>query len=176
MSLDEMHAQDGSVRRPYAGVAEWLGTVSSEQLEHRRVEAELFYRRGGITFAVYGDNQGEERIIPYDIIPRILSTQEWAKLSKGLEQRVKALNAYLADIYGKQEILKAGIVAPDLIWRNPAFRPEMCGIAVRMGSMSTSPGSTWCGSTATISTCSRTMRARRAASPTCWAGGRSPSA
>jgi uncharacterized circularly permuted ATP-grasp superfamily protein len=133
MSLDEMTAEDGSVRRPYARVAEWLGTVSNEQLERRRVEAELFYRRGGITFAVYGDNQGEERIIPYDIIPRILSTKEWAKLSKGLEQRVKALNAYLRDIYGKQEILKAGIVPSELVWQNPAFRPEMCGIAAPHG-------------------------------------------
>lgn len=133
MSLDEMHAQDGSVRRPYEKVAEWLETVSSDQLERRRVEAELFYRRGGITFAVYGDTQGEERIIPYDIIPRILSTREWAKLSKGLEQRVKALNAYLRDIYGPQEIVKAGIVPADLVWRNPAFRPEMCGIAAPHG-------------------------------------------
>ena len=133
MSLNEMHAEDGGVRKPYARVAEWLTTVSSEQLERRRVEAELFYRRGGITFAVYGDNQGEERIIPYDIIPRILSTAEWAKLSKGLEQRVKALNAYLADIYGKQEILKAGIVPADLVWRNPAFRPEMCNVKAPHG-------------------------------------------
>jgi uncharacterized circularly permuted ATP-grasp superfamily protein len=133
MSLDEMNAEDGSVRRPYARVAEWLTTVSPEQLERRRVEAELFYRRGGITFAVYGDAQGEERIIPYDIIPRILSTQEWSKLAAGLEQRVKALNAYLRDIYGPQEILKAGIVPPDLVWRNPAFRPEMCGVEAPHG-------------------------------------------
>jgi uncharacterized circularly permuted ATP-grasp superfamily protein len=133
MNLDEMTAEDGSIRRPYARVAEWLATVSPEQLERRRVEAELFYRRGGITFAVYGDAQGEERIIPYDIIPRILSTQEWAKLSKGLEQRVKALNAYLRDIYGPQEILKAGKVPPELVWRNPAFRPEMCGIEAPHG-------------------------------------------
>jgi uncharacterized circularly permuted ATP-grasp superfamily protein len=133
MSLNEMHAEDGGVRKPYARVAEWLTTVSSEQLERRRVEAELFYRRGGITFAVYGDNQGEERIIPYDIIPRILSTAEWAKLSKGLEQRVNALNAYLADIYGKQDILRAGIIPADLVWRNPAFRPEMCNIKAPHG-------------------------------------------
>ena len=133
MSLDEMHAEDGNVRKPYERVAEWLTTVSNEQLERRRVEAELFYRRGGITFAVYGDNQGEERIIPYDIIPRILSTTEWAKLSKGLEQRVKALNAYLADIYGAQDVLKAGIIPADLVWRNPAFRPEMCNIKAPHG-------------------------------------------
>ena len=133
MSLDEMNAADGGIRKPYERVAEWLTTVSPEQMERRRVEAELFYRRGGITFAVYGDAQGEERIIPYDIIPRILSMQEWSKLAAGLEQRVKALNAYLRDIYGKQEILKAGIVPPDLVWRNPAFRPEMCRVEAPHG-------------------------------------------
>ena len=128
-----MYAADGSIRPPYAGVAKWLAGVNPEQLERRRLEAELFYRRGGVTFAVYGDNQGEERIIPFDIIPRILSSTEWTKLSKGLEQRVRALNMYLADIYGKQTIVKAGIVPEDLVWRNPAFRPEMAGVAVPHG-------------------------------------------
>ena len=80
-----MYAADGSVRPPYAGVAKWLAGMNPEQLERRRLEAELFYRRGGITFAVYGDTQGEERIIPFDIIPRVLSSTEWNKLSKGLE-------------------------------------------------------------------------------------------
>ena len=133
MAFDEMYAADGSVRPPYAGVAKWLAGVNPEQLERRRLEAELFYRRGGITFAVYGDTQGEERIIPFDIIPRILSSTEWAKLSKGLEQRVRALNLYLADIYGKQTAVKAGIVPEDLVWRNPAYRPEMAGVAVPHG-------------------------------------------
>jgi len=133
VAFDEMYAADGSVRPPYAGVAKWLAGVNPEQLERRRLEAELFYRRGGITFAVYGDTQGEERIIPFDIIPRILSSTEWAKLSKGLEQRVRALNLYLADIYGKQTAVKAGIVPEDLVWRNPAYRPEMAGVAVPHG-------------------------------------------
>ena len=133
MAFDEMYAADGSVRPPYAGVAKWLAGTNPEQLEQRRLEAELFYRRGGITFAVYGDTQGEERIIPFDIVPRILSSAEWAKLAKGLEQRVRALNLYLADIYGKQTVLKAGIVPDDLVWRNPAFRPEMVGVAVPHG-------------------------------------------
>src|ERR1700754_1697121 len=101
-----MYAADGSVRPPYAGVAKWLADVNLEQLERRRAEAELFYRRGGITFAVYGDAQGEERIIPFDIIPRVLAGSEWKLLAKGLEQRVKALNLYLADIYGKQDSLR----------------------------------------------------------------------
>lgn len=130
MAFDEMYAADGSVRPPYVGVAKWLAGVNPEQLELRRLEAELFYRRGGITFAVYGDTQGEERIIPFDIIPRILSSTEWAKLSKGLEQRVRALNLYLADIYGNQRIVKAGIVPEDLVFGNPAYRPEMAGVAV----------------------------------------------
>jgi len=133
MPFDEMRLEDGSVRAPYLEVAKWLESVTSAQLERRRAEAELFYRRGGITFAVYGDTQGEERIIPYDIIPRILSAAEWAKLKAGLEQRIKALNAYLADIYGPREILKAGVVPADLVWRNPAYRPEMAGLAVPHG-------------------------------------------
>ena len=133
MTFDEMRGQNGTVRRPYAGISRWLQSVSTDQLEGRCVEAELFYRRGGITFAVHGDAQGEERIIPYDIVPRVLSVSEWARLSRGLEQRVRALNLYLADIYGNQEILKAGVVPQDLVWRNPAFRPEMCGLKVPHG-------------------------------------------
>ncbi len=133
MAFDEMYAADGSVRPPYAGVARWLAGVNPEQLERRRLEAELFYRRGGITFAVYGDAAGEERIIPFDIIPRILSSKEWAKLSRGLEQRVRALNLFLADIYGEQKIIKAGLVPEDLVFRNPAYRPEMAGIKVPHG-------------------------------------------
>jgi uncharacterized circularly permuted ATP-grasp superfamily protein len=102
-------------------------------LRQRRLEAELFFRRGGITFAVYGDTQGEERIIPYDIVPRVLSRAEWDRLAKGLEQRVRTLNLYLADIYGKQNALRAGIVPPDLVWQNPAYRPEMAGLDVPHG-------------------------------------------
>ena len=133
MAFDEMRDDGGGVRLPYAGVARWLDTVSPDQLARRRAEAELFYRRGGITFAVYGDAQGEERIIPHDIVPRVLSSTEWARLAAGLEQRVRALNLYLADIYGPQETLRAGIVPEDLVWRNPAFRPEMVGFRVPHG-------------------------------------------
>src|ERR1700743_643342 len=128
-----MYAADGSIRAPYAGVARWLAGVNPEQLKQRRLEAELFFRRGGITFAVYGDTQGEERIIPYDIVPRVLARAEWERLAKGLEQRVRTLNLYLADIYGKQNALKAGIVPPDLVWQNPAYRPEMAGLEVPHG-------------------------------------------
>ena len=133
MAFDEMHTEGGAVRSAYAGVASWLETVSADQLARRRAEAELLYRRGGITFSVYGDTQGGERIIPHDLLPRILSAAEWSRLAAGLEQRVRALNMYLTDIYGPQETLKAGIVPPDLVWRNPAFRPEMMGFKVPHG-------------------------------------------
>ncbi|HVJ39875.1 MAG TPA: circularly permuted type 2 ATP-grasp protein [Dongiaceae bacterium] len=130
MAFDEMRNGSGEVRPTYARIADWLKTVSANDLERRRYEAELFYRRGGITFAVYGDEQGGERIIPYDIVPRILSRAEWSKLSRGLEQRVRAINLYLADIYGKQNILRAGLIPEELIWRNATFRPEMAGLRV----------------------------------------------
>ena len=130
MAFDEMRGDTGEIRSTYAKIDEWLKTVSANDLEQRRYEAELFYRRGGITFAVYGDEQGGERIIPYDIVPRILSRSEWSKLSRGLEQRVRAINLYLADIYGRQDILRAGLIPEELIWRNATFRPEMAGLRV----------------------------------------------
>jgi len=130
MAFDEMRMADEDIRAPYAKVAKWLETVSPDELERRRCEAELFYRRGGITFAVYGDERGGERIIPYDIVPRILSRGEWTKLSRGLEQRVRAINLYLADIYSKQDIVHAGLIPEELIWRNAAFRPEMAGLRI----------------------------------------------
>src|ERR1700748_3501876 len=121
MAFDEMRTGEGRIRNPYAKIADWLETVPRDQLKQRWIEAELFFRRGGITFAVYGDTQGEERIIPYDIVPRVLARAEWERLANGLEQRVKTLNLYLADIYGKQNAIKAGIVPPDLAWQTPAY-------------------------------------------------------
>jgi uncharacterized circularly permuted ATP-grasp superfamily protein len=97
------------------------------QVAARREQAEMMFRRIGITFAVYGDKEATERLIPFDIIPRVLSRTEWNRLEKGLVQRVKALNAFLADLYGKGDILRAGVVPSDIIYRNPAFRPEMAG-------------------------------------------------
>ncbi|MEM8813906.1 MAG: circularly permuted type 2 ATP-grasp protein, partial [Pseudomonadota bacterium] len=99
-------------------------------LIRRRSEAELLFRRIGITFAVYGETEAEERLIPFDIVPRVLTRAEWNRLSEGLDQRVKALNAFLTDIYSKAEIIKAGIIPADLIYQNPYFRPEMLGARV----------------------------------------------
>jgi uncharacterized circularly permuted ATP-grasp superfamily protein len=127
-SFDEMRGDGGGdVRAVYARVADWLASASREELDARRAQAEIFFRRIGITFAVYGDPQASERLIPFDIVPRILSRAEWSRLEDGLTQRVLALNAFLKDLYGPREILRAGILPPDLVLRNPQFRVEMIG-------------------------------------------------
>lgn len=130
LAFDEMTANDGGVRPPYAELARWLADVPPDVLDHRRREAELLFRRIGITFAVYGGAEAEERLIPFDVIPRVLSAGEWDVVRAGLEQRVKVLNLYIKDVYGRREILAAGIVPDDLVFQNPVFRPEMNGQSV----------------------------------------------
>ena len=120
----------GAVRPAYAELSRWLETVKPDLLNLRRREAEVMFRRIGITFAVYGDPEAQERLIPFDIIPRILAVDEWQLLHRGLEQRVKAINAYVKDIYGRRDIIKAGVIPEDLIFQNPQFRPEMNGQTV----------------------------------------------
>src|SRR5471030_3252323 len=127
VAFDEMKGADGGVRPAYGELARWLDEVPADVLDYRRREAELLFRRIGITFAVYGEADAQERLIPFDVIPRIMSGTEWRLLEKGLTQRVKALNMFLKDIYGAREILRAGVVPDDLVFRNPAFRPEMSG-------------------------------------------------
>src|SRR5215475_8505833 len=126
-AFDEMKGDDGGVRPAYGELARWLAEVPPDVLDYRRREAELIFRRIGITFAVYGEAEAQERLIPFDVIPRIMSGSEWRLLEKGLTQRVSALNAFIKDIYGAREILRAGVVPDDLVFRNPAFRPEMSG-------------------------------------------------
>ncbi len=126
--FDEMHNADGSVRDPYLILEEWLKDQPPQALGLMSADAESLFRRLGITFAVYGSNEGTEKLIPFDTIPRIISAIEWRKLSKGIEQRVRALNAFLYDIYHRQEILKAGRVPEKLILQNSAFCPEMMGL------------------------------------------------
>jgi uncharacterized circularly permuted ATP-grasp superfamily protein len=125
--FDEMTLPDGAVRDVYSRVARWLAESPAELLESRRSQAELLFRRIGITFAVYGDKDAAERLIPFDIIPRMISRAEWTKLEAGLKQRVRALNMFLTDIYGNREILAAGKIPADIVYRNAHFRPEMSG-------------------------------------------------
>jgi uncharacterized circularly permuted ATP-grasp superfamily protein len=126
--FNEMGASGGSARRPYLRVADWLKTIAPNDVERAKAEAENLFRRQGITFAVYGEGETSERLIPFDIIPRIFSGREWRKLSAGLEQRVRALNAFLHDIYHRQEIIRAGRIPAEVIVQNAAFVPDMVGV------------------------------------------------
>lgn len=127
-AFDEMSGFGGEVRPPYRAFAEWLGVQHMSTLQQKSAEAQVLFRRSGITFAVYSAEEAMERLIPFDILPRIISAVEWRKLEEGIEQRVRALNAFLYDIYHCQEILKAGKVPEDLVIQNSAFLPEMIGI------------------------------------------------
>ncbi len=125
--FDEMTLADGSTRAVYGKIARWLGETPPELLASRRAQAELLFRRIGITFAIYGDKNAAERLIPFDIVPRVISRSEWTRLEAGLVQRVKALNLFLADIYGARDILKSGVMPADIVLGNPYYQPEMAG-------------------------------------------------
>ena len=124
---DEMQAGD-LMRGPYAGYAQWYAEQDQAELARRGGDAEKLFRRTGITFNVYGEAEAAERLIPFDIVPRILSGAEWRRLAQGIEQRVIALNAFLDDIYNRQEIVRAGRIPKELIARNEAFLPQMLGM------------------------------------------------
>jgi uncharacterized circularly permuted ATP-grasp superfamily protein len=126
--FDEMWGSDGSLREPYRGFHAWFDQEDPRRLRAKQREAEELFRLTGITFNVYGKAEAEERLIPFDIIPRIISGAEWARLSRGIEQRVCAINAFLYDIYHKQEIIKAGRIPEEMIRRNDAFLPHMIGV------------------------------------------------
>jgi len=126
-AFDEMTGVDGQVRAAYTALSQWLQGVQPDLLDRRRREAELLFRRIGITFAVYGEAEAQERLIPFDVIPRVLAAAEWNLLQRGLEQRVKGINAYINDVYGQREILRAGVIPEELVFQNPVFRPEMNG-------------------------------------------------
>jgi len=132
IAFDEMQLADDAVRDIYAAYADWLRDIPQLQLESKRQEAEVLFRRVGITFNVYGEAAAKERLIPFDVIPRLLAASEWKRLSAGAMQRVRALNMFLHDIYHKQEIIKAGIV-PTSILANSLYCPEMFGVDVPGG-------------------------------------------
>ncbi len=125
--FDEMLTNDNTARRPYEAVAEWLATQTRGSIKKKQEEADAIFRRLGITFAVYGEGGSNERLIPFDLIPRVLSAREWRSLERGIEQRVRALNAFLYDIYHRQDIVRAGRIPAEMINQNKAFLPEMVG-------------------------------------------------
>src|SRR5690606_38324780 len=128
--FDEMHAADGSVREHYRAFASWLARIPADHVARKRAEADTLFHRVGITFAVYGEEAGTERLIPFDIVPRIIPAEEWRLLAAGLKQRVRALNAFIHDVYHDQHILKSGRVPPEQVLCNGQYRPEMQGIDV----------------------------------------------
>jgi uncharacterized circularly permuted ATP-grasp superfamily protein len=123
-----MQGEGGAVRDPYGRIEQWLRTLGKKDVAHALREAEAMFRRQGITFAVYGESEASERLIPFDIIPRVFAAAEWRKLSAGIEQRVRALNAFIHDLYHRQEILRAGRIPQEIIIQNDAFVPEMIGV------------------------------------------------
>src|SRR5690606_1920078 len=135
--FDEMHVSDALVRDHYKTYDRWLGKQPRDLMAQRREQAEMIFRRVGITFAVYGDKDedgsGTERLIPFDQIPRIIPANEWREMEKGLKQRVTALNRFLEDVYHKQEILKAGFIPAEPVLNNAQFRKEMVGLNVPGG-------------------------------------------
>ena len=133
LSYDEMRAADGSLRPHYQGFFAWLQRTAPEQIAQKREEAERAFHRVGITFAVYGEDSGNERLIPFDIVPRIIHAEEWRTLEQGLKQRVKALNLFLHDIYHDHDILESGVIPAERVLGNTQYRREMQGMDVPGG-------------------------------------------
>ena len=129
ISFDEMLGCGDMPREPYRAYSDWIEGEDIAGLQRKSEEAERLFRRTGITFNVYGDEQNTERLIPFDLVPRILSAREWARLERGIKQRVRAINAFLHDIYHRQEILRAGRIPTELIANNEAFLPKMIGVS-----------------------------------------------
>jgi len=126
--FDEMFLPEGGVRTHYASYADWLATQSPESMAHKRAEADLLFRRIGITFSVAGDEGGTERLIPSDLLPRIIDAAEWDAMERGLIQRVRALNRFLHDVYHDHEILRAGVIPADQVLGNPQYMQGMQGL------------------------------------------------
>ena len=130
LPYDEMHGPSGAVRPHYAALDERIATLSAEELAERQRTLERFFLLQGITFTVYGAESSTERIIPTDLLPRIIAADEWTTIEAGLTQRLKALNMFLADIYSSQKILMDGVVPRDLVLTAPSYRREMQNLYV----------------------------------------------
>ena len=132
-AYDEMLTADNVRRDHYRRYGAWLDAQDADVIARRRAEADSLFHRVGITFAVYGEDEGTERLIPFDVVPRVMAADEWRTLETGLKQRVRALNAFLHDVYHGQDILRAGVIPADVILCNTQYRPEMQGIDVPGG-------------------------------------------
>ena len=131
-TFNEMY-QNGAVRTPYARLEEWTRSMTAETRAQKQAEAEALFRRIGITFAVYGEGGDPDRLIPFDMFPRVFTALEWARLERGIKQRARALNAFLVDVYGRGEIVRAGRVPASLIYQNEAFEKTVVGFVPPQG-------------------------------------------
>jgi uncharacterized circularly permuted ATP-grasp superfamily protein len=129
-AYDEMFSAPGNPRAQYAHLHQRLLEFRPEELRQRQQLADLNFLNQGITFTVYGDDAGTERIFPYDLLPRLISASEWARIERGLAQRITALNQFLRDIYHEGRILRDGIVPRELIYSCQHYRREMCELHV----------------------------------------------
>ena len=128
-TFDEIHGGPAGPRDELAALVRWIAETPADELGRRQKAAEAAFRQLGITFAVYGDEEAAERIIPFDIVPRVFTHPEWERLKEGLVQRVEAINAFLADIYGAQRIIADGVVPAELVLGNPQYRAGLKGLA-----------------------------------------------
>ncbi len=139
--FDEMFDEGGQPRPGTEAVVERFNVLPLEELKRRQQAAEKTLLQMGITFSVYGDEQGSERIFPFDIVPRIIPHNEWVTIEAGLKQRVQALNLFIDDLYHEQKILKDGIIPKELVYSASGYRPECIGL--------NPPGGIWCHITGT---------------------------
>src|ERR1700761_1689085 len=127
--FDEMFSGDGEVRPHYAALFERFQSLDPEEFEQRRTAVDAAFLRQGITFTVYSDELGTERIFPFDLVPRIIPASEWSQIEAGLKQRMLALNLFLKDVYSDQRIIKEGLVPLEDVISAKHFRPEMMGFS-----------------------------------------------
>jgi uncharacterized circularly permuted ATP-grasp superfamily protein len=130
--FNEMY-NDGQVRVPYRQLEEWMNNMPAELRQMKQAQAEELFRRIGITFAVYGEGGDPDRLIPFDMFPRVFTSAEWARLERGVKQRARALNAFLVDVYGRGEIIRAGRIPAKLVYQNAAFEKAVVGIKPSKG-------------------------------------------
>lgn len=130
--FNEMY-EGGTVREPYARLEDWTKAMPAELRAMKQAEAEALFRRIGITFAVYGEGGDPDRLIPFDMFPRVFTQAEWRKLERGIKQRARALNAFLLDVYGRAEIVRAGKIPARMVFQNEAFERAVAGFTPPRG-------------------------------------------
>src|SRR5579871_3728614 len=129
-AFDEMREANGTLRAHYRALAETLARLPADELQRRKQSADLSFLTQGITFTVYGREEGTERIFPYDLLPRLVTSQEWDRIERGLTQRITALNLFLRDVYSDAKILSDRVVPRELVYSCKHYRRQMRGLQV----------------------------------------------